>query len=168
MSRKRLVGIIFVVVGCVLLVRCRGILSAIADIILIAVGIKLIISGKIVKKQPPADIALQIVSQLPNSSTLLSKRNVKKIHRLFPVPNDYDILWAEVLRFGNKPAGIIITNEALILKALPNEINKQNAEIKKENKGKPKKDRKAKIPYIYRLIPWEYFSRPTFDLKLKR
>ena len=73
MSRKRLVGIIFVVVGCVLLVRCRGILSAIADIILIAVGIKLIISGKIVKKQPPADIALQIVSQLPNSSTLLSK-----------------------------------------------------------------------------------------------
>lgn len=49
MSRKRLVGIIFVVVGCVLLVRCRGILSAIADIILIAVGIKLIISGKIVK-----------------------------------------------------------------------------------------------------------------------
>lgn len=167
MSRKRLVGIIFVVIGCILLVRYRGVLSTIADIILIAVGFKLIISGKIVKKQPPADIALQIVSQLPNSSTLLSKKNVKKIHRLFPVPNDYDILWAEVLRFGNKPAGIIITNEALILKALPSEINKQNAEIKKENKGKPKKDRKAKIPYIYRLIPWEYFSPSDFRLEVK-
>ena len=179
MSKKRITGIVFVSIAGFFLVMAAiskafssissngfvsffynlsSVNSFIFGLPFLIVGIVLIIKGKNVIKQPPSEIAVQLKSQLPPSATPLTKKNLKKIYQLFPVPTDYEILWAEVQSFGNHPAGIVITNEALILKSPKSEIKRQNKEIKRENKGKKKTERKAKIPYVYRIIPWQYFS----------
>ena len=133
-------------------------------IILSIVGLVFIVQGRMVKIQPTPEIVKQLMSQLPTSPTPLIDKNIKKIHQLFPVPSDYDIIWAEVRSFGGHPSGIIITKQALILKAEKNEVKKQNKQIKKENKGKKKEDKKNKIPYIYKMIPWDYFSPDEFKI----
>ena len=82
---------------------------------------------------PVHPMAEKILLELSSSPTTLDAKNIKKIHRKLPVPSDFDILWAEILEFGNHPAGVVITNRALILKAPKSEIKKANREIKKEN-----------------------------------
>ena len=109
-------------------------------------------------------ILKQLVAQLPEPSIALTEKNKKKIHRLIPVPNDYDILWADILSFGGYPAGVIITEQALILKATREEVKRNNAEIKEKNKGKDKSERTKPLKVIYQIIPWEYYSPDAYEI----
>ena len=45
------------------------------------------------------DILEQLISQLPESPTLLDKANTKKIHEYIPVPTDHKIRWADISSF---------------------------------------------------------------------
>ena len=97
------------------------------------------------RKKAPA-IANEFVKDLGPSPTLLNEKNIKKIHEYIPVPNEYHILWADILSFGNYPAGIIITTEAIVLKSPK----------KQDKKGK-------RTQGYYRIIPWEYFDPNEFN-----
>lgn len=185
MTRKRIIGLILTIIASHLCLHAVWKnLSVIQDgsfpafisrvlssfsfhvaLILLVPGIILIIIGKAVKKQPPAEIATQIKAQLPESPTPLTVRNLKKIQRLLPVPTDYEIMWAEVQSFGNHPAGVVITDRALILKAPKSEIKKQNQEIKKENKGKKKRTKKLRFHMCIGLSPGHISLLMSISLK---
>lgn len=89
-------------------------------------------------------LAYKFVNKLGSSPTLLNEKNIKKIHEYIPVPNEYHILWADILSFGNYPSGIIITQEAIVLKS-------------------SKKFKKRGMEGYYRIIPWEYFNPDEFS-----
>ena len=72
---------------------------------------------------------------------LLLKSTVEKIHRYIPVPTDYKILWADIGSFGGYPAGVVITDRAIIVKASREEAKNNKAQIKEENKKKKAKKR---------------------------
>lgn len=50
------------------------------------------------------------MNELAKSPTALSEGNKKKIHEYIPVPNDFDILWADINSFGGYPSGIVLTD----------------------------------------------------------
>ena len=110
----------------------------------------------------------KLVDQLPDSGITtgaVQKKIYKKIHRLFPVPNDYEILWADVISFGGYPAGVVITDQALIVKATKKEVKRINAETKN---NRAKKSRRVKpLKEIYQIIPWEYYSPDCYELEIK-
>lgn len=185
MRKKRIVGIVLVsisvllITSVILIIASKAALNTFLSfllrliavypspiyITLLIIGIVLIVKGKSIniEMQPVAEIAQQLKNSLPPSPTPLNDNNVRKIHMLFPVPKDYKILWAEVQSFGNHPSGVVITNEALILKAPKSEVKKKNAEIKKANKKKSKNQRQPKVSYVYRIIPWQYFSPEDYS-----
>lgn len=134
---------------------------------LLIIALYLIITGKKIINKELTFYARHLYSQLSNSPTKLTKKNVKKIHQFLPVPSDYKILWAEIQSFGNHPAGIVITDQAIIIKLPKNVIKEKNKEIINHNKKAKKEDRKSKIPYIYRIINWEYFSPADYVLDQK-
>lgn len=49
----------------------------------------------------------KLIGELSESPTELSEKNKKKIHEYIPVPNDYEILWADINSFGSYPSGCI-------------------------------------------------------------
>ena len=162
MSAERIVGIVFLGIATILIflgINYNGYFFLVGGCLLIPGFILFLSKGRIEKKEP-AYLAMRIVNSLPESPTELTPKNIKKIHQLLPVPNDYKVLWAEVRAFGGHPAGVIITDQALIMKAERKTVSERNKEIKKENKGVKKKEKKPKINYIYRIIPWSYFT-PT-------
>ncbi len=107
----------------------------------------------------------QLVAQLPDSQIELTESNIKKIHRLIPVPNDYEILWADIMSFGGYPAGVVITEQALIVKATKDEVRKSNDAIKSKNRTVDKSKRVKPLKGIYQIIPWEYYSPDGYEIK---
>lgn len=63
------------------------------------------------------DVLQQLVSELPESPTELTSKNIQKIQRYIPVPTDYKILWTDISSFGGYPSGIVITEQGLVVKA---------------------------------------------------
>jgi len=57
-------------------------------------------------------ILKELVNRLPHPDIELTESNIKKIYRLIPVPNDYRILWADIMSFGGYPAGVVITEQS--------------------------------------------------------
>lgn len=110
------------------------------------------------------EILREFIATLPKSPTALDKSAVEKIYRYIPVPTDYKILWADIGSFGGYPAGVVITNRAIIVKASREETKNNKAQIKEENKKKKAKE-KIKVPKtIYQIIPWEYYSPEDYDV----
>ena len=106
----------------------------------------------------------ELITTLPESPTALDKYTVEKIHRYIPVPTDYKILWADIGSFGGYPAGVVITDRAIIVKASREEARNNKVQIKEENKKKKAKE-KIKVPkIIYQIIPWEYYSPEDYDI----
>ena len=101
------------------------------------------------------DILQQLISQLPASPTVLDKANIKKIHEYIPVPTDYKIIWADISSFGGYPAGIVITDRALIVKATRDEVKHNNNLDKEQKKQGGSKDKANTVKVIYQIIPWE-------------
>lgn len=110
------------------------------------------------------DILEQLISQLPESPTLLDKANTKKIHEYIPVPTDHKIRWADISSFGGYPAGIVITDRGLIVKATRDEV-KHNSELAKNQKKQSGSKEKANtVKVIYQIIPWEYYSPEDYEV----
>ncbi|MFT4245903.1 MAG: hypothetical protein QM571_05225 [Micrococcaceae bacterium] len=96
-----------------------------------------------------------VVNRLGPSNVVLDARNIKRIKDTFPVPNEYQILWANI-NFGRHNSGFLITDKALLIKADKDTLinhNKQHA-------------CKAKQKAIYQLLKWEYFEAKDFKVKL--
>jgi len=93
-----------------------------------------------------------LIGEMAESPTELSAKNKKKIYEYIPVPNDFDILWADINSFGGYPSGIVLTNKGIICKAPRPDIK----EKKKENKN----EKIYQIPY--QIILWEYFDPADF------
>lgn len=108
------------------------------------------------------EILRELISTLPKSPTSLDKSTVEKIHRYIPVPTDYKILWADVGSLGGYPAGVVITDRAIIIKASREEARNNKSQIKQENM---KSKERVKAPKtIYQIIPWEYYSPEDYDI----
>ena len=92
------------------------------------------------------------MNELAKSPKALSEGNKKKIHEYIPVPNDFDILWADINSFGGYPSGIVLTDRGIVCKA-PRYEGEQN---KDENKN----EKVYRIPY--QIMLWEYFDPSDF------
>lgn len=113
-------------------------------------------------------ILKQLVNQLPDPDIKLTESNIKKIHRCIPVPNDYQIIWADIISLHGYPAGVVITDKALVIKATKDEVKRNNAEIKKSNKEIEKAKRVKPLKGIYQIIPWEYYSPDGYDVLIQK
>ena len=101
------------------------------------------------------DIILQsVLNQIKQSPTELSKKNIDSIKKLFPIPCEYRLLWANV-KFGARISGVIITDKAIIIKADPKTVKDYN---------KACKEKKERQNSIYYLIKWEYFDADDFEV----
>lgn len=110
------------------------------------------------------EILRELISTLPKSPTSLDKPSVERIHRYIPVPTDYKIIWADIGSFGGYPAGVVITDRAIIVKASREEARNNKSQIKQENKKKPPKERIKAPKTIYQIILWEYYSPEDYDV----
>lgn len=110
------------------------------------------------------EILRELIATLPKSPTALDKSTVEKIHRYIPVPTDYKILWADIGSFGGYPAGVVITDRAIIVKASREEAKNNKAQIKEENKKKKAKEKVKAPKTIFQIIPWEYYSPEDYDV----
>ena len=101
-------------------------------------------------------ILKKVLEQSGPSPTELTEKNIKHIKELFPVPNEYQILWANI-SFGNRISGVVITEQALIIKADQNILKQHNKKCK---------DKKDKQNAIYHLIKWEYLNADDIKMKI--
>ena len=91
------------------------------------------------------DIILQsVLNQIKQSPTELSKKNIDSIKKLFPIPCEYRLLWANV-KFGARISGVVITDKAIIIKADPKTVKDYNKACKE------KKERQNSIYYLTQL-----------------
>lgn len=74
------------------------------------------------------EIVKNLIKTLPSSPIVLNKKNIDKIHATIPVPSEYKVLWADISSFGGYPAGVVISDNALIVKAAKYEV-KNNARV---------------------------------------
>lgn len=95
---------------------------------------------------------INLLSELTESPEELSDTNKKKIYEYIPVPNDFDILWADINSFGGYPSGIVLTNKGIVTKAPRYD--------KEENKNETKKEKIYHIPY--QIVLWEHFDPSDF------
>lgn len=92
-----------------------------------------------------------IIAELPASvEDLTKKRVIKKIRTYLPVPNDFDILWAEVNSYGGFPVGMVITRQGVIFKSPRDKC-----------RGKKKYHQS-----VYQYIPWEYFDIGQYQISV--
>lgn len=110
------------------------------------------------------DILEQLISQLPESPTVLGKASIKKIHEYIPVPTDYKIKWADISSFGGYPAGIVITDRGLIVKATRDEVKHNNERVKEQKKQSGSKENVNIVRVVYQIIPWEYYSPEDYEV----
>ena len=110
------------------------------------------------------DLLAKLISQLPASPTVLDKTNVKKIHEYIPVPTDYKIIWADISSFGGYPAGVVITDRGLIVKATRAEVKHNNDLVIEQKKEKGSKEKVKPIKVFYQIIPWEYYSPDDYEV----
>ena len=106
----------------------------------------------------------KLISQLPTSPTVLDKTNVKKIHEYIPVPTDYEIIWADISSFGGYPAGVVITDRGLIVKATRAEVKHNNNLVIEQKKENGSKEKVKPIKVFYQIIPWEYYSPDDYEV----
>lgn len=104
----------------------------------------------------------KLIDDLPAPKKELNEKRLRRIREYMPVPNDHVVLWADMLSFGGYPAGVVITDRAMIVKATRDEVKAQNAEAKK--RGKSTGEKQPKVKTIYRMIPWEYYSPDDYEV----
>lgn len=102
------------------------------------------------------------------SPTTLDKSTVKKIHRYIPVPTDYNILWADIGSLWGYPAGVVITDRAIVVKASRAEVRSNKSRIKQESEKECAAERVQPSKIIYQIIPWEYFSPEDYDVIISK
>lgn len=104
----------------------------------------------------------ELLSRLPKED--ISPRELSKVKRILPIPSEHEVLWIHVVSKGGHPAAYAITDRAFIYKASRSDVSDLNKKIKAGNKGKPKKEKRSKLKFIYQIIPWEYYSPELIQL----
>lgn len=100
------------------------------------------------------DILEKLMKLMPSSPTELTDKNKAKIREYMPVPNDFDILWADIQSFAGYPEGTVITDRGIVLKA-------SRRALKKSKKGENKKENELKL--FYQIVLWEYFAPESYS-----
>ena len=103
------------------------------------------------------NVLQSVLKQMKESPTVLSKKNVNSIKELFPIPREYQLLWADVT-FGTRLSGLVITDKAIITKADAKTVKEYNKNCK---------EKKERQNAIYHLIKWEYFDIDDFEVLYK-
>ena len=100
------------------------------------------------------NIVENLVQGMPESPTELSENNCKRIRSYLPVPNDFQILWADIASFGGYPSGVVITDKGIVFKASREALKE---DTKKENK------REKELKIYYQIVLWDYFSPELYE-----
>ena len=95
------------------------------------------------------------IKSLGESSTLLDKKNLTRMYKEFPIPKEYNILWADVA-FSTRSSGVVFTDKALVVRADKATLKEYNASVSN------KKDKQSSI---YHMIKWEYFNVDDFKVE---
>lgn len=95
------------------------------------------------------EIVENLLKTISASPTELTEKNCRKIHSYMPVPNDFEILWADITSFAGYPAGVVITDKGIVFKA-------SRAALKENRSKENKREKEMKI--YYQIILWEYFE----------
>ena len=103
------------------------------------------------------NVLQSVLKQMKESPTVLSKKNVNSIKELFPIPREYQLLWADVT-FGTRLSGLVITDKAIITKADVKTVKEYNKNCK---------EKKERQNAIYHLIKWEYVDIDDFGVLYK-
>lgn len=98
----------------------------------------------------------KVLEQAGQSPTELTRKNIERMKERFPIPHEYQILWASV-KFAARISGLVVTDRALIIKTDPKSLKQYN---------KFSKDKKARQNAIYHLIKWEYFEPADFEVRV--
>lgn len=98
-----------------------------------------------------------LLERLPESPTPLTQDNRRNIATYIPVPNDYEVLWADIQSFGGYPAGVVVADKCLIVKSTKEAVKERAKDIKANNKNLEKKDRAPVPKDLYRIIPGNTF-----------
>lgn len=106
-----------------------------------------------------------LIADLPESSLELNESNIKRIQDRFPVPREYRIRWVDIIALNGHPAGMVLTDQALIVKATKQEVKELNDQISIINKDVENKDKIAKYNYRYLIIPWELYDPEVFSVE---
>ncbi|MCF0108419.1 MAG: hypothetical protein HUJ59_05435, partial [Bacilli bacterium] len=96
----------------------------------------------------------------------LSEHDIHKIYRVLPVPSDYNFVWADIKKLNGYPVGVVLTEEAIIIKAgkdIVKEKNKNILELWKNNQNKDHIKKPRKIDELYKIIPWEYYNPEDYQ-----
>lgn len=100
------------------------------------------------------DILEKLMKTMPSSPTELSKENITRIREYMPVPNDFEILWADIQSFDGFPGGTVITDRGIVLKA-------SRRTLKKSRTGENRKENELKL--FYQIVLWEYFDPESYS-----
>lgn len=100
------------------------------------------------------NILMDLLSEISDSPTELTKKNRRKIHEYIPVPSDFEILWADINSFGGFPSGIVVTNKGLVMKAPRPTF--------KDKKSEKDKEKIYRIPF--QIVLWEYFDPADYEI----
>jgi hypothetical protein len=98
----------------------------------------------------------ELLQELGESPTTLSKKNVHRITSDFPVPREQSILWADV-RIGTRSSGVVLTDRAFILRA-----DKKVKKLAEKNRKSKNED----IP-LFQMTKWEYFESTSFHVIIR-
>lgn len=104
------------------------------------------------------NIVEKVMKTMPASPTELNEKNIVKIKTYLPVPNDFEILWADIQSFSGYPEGTVITDRGIILKA-------SRRALKERKKGESKNENELKL--FYQIVLWEYFDPEAFSFEKK-
>ena len=100
------------------------------------------------------DISWKDVIEKLDGGDELTKSHVKHIRRAFPVPSDFNLIWAVAENFGKHPAGLAVTDKGIVIKA-------HQAAVDESNKASGKKKQRN---YIYQIVPWDMFNPEDFEV----
>lgn len=107
----------------------------------------------------------KLVDELGASPTGLSEKTLEKIYRYIPVPNDYDILWADIDSFGGYPSGVVITDRGIVFKASKKFIKEKNKKVIDAHNGKDEEEERNRLVKVrHQIIPWDYLDPDLYTL----
>ena len=89
-----------------------------------------------------------------NHAVDITEKDKKKLHELFPVPREQEILWADCPE-KNKWYGTVITDAGIFFKASPEAVKQANQRV----------DKKEQVSSLYHYFKWEFFNPDDFELK---
>lgn len=109
------------------------------------------------------------IKELGDSPYELSPKSMKRIKRIFPIPQEFEILWADV-ETGLRPSGIVCTDKGVFIKTdvsvfLHKKDREEQLRQYEQTVEKGKKQKKPKRKLINNASALYYYSWDNFDIE---